>query len=378
METETTYTPPAALEIVDDDAIHERMLSVIPDTLDKTDGGFVYDFTRPAALEKAEMMVLLNEAIQVFFPDFSYSGFLDKIAAQDGLTRRAATSAEGYVTITGVTGTTIPKGFLFSTPATQISGGIEFAATESKTIPAEGTVQVPVKCISTGVDGNVSPGSITLMASPISGIESINNASTLSGGTPEETDDSLRQRVKESDAQGSSSFVGNDADYKRWAQEVDGVGDVVVVPEWEGAGTGTVKLIVMDATGSPANQTMLDAVYDHIMSDDDRDHRLAPIGAILTVVTAGPVSISVSASIVLDEDADILSVTTAFRTALQAYFAEAKTENAVRYTRVASVLSETVGVLDYSTLLLNGGTENVTITVNDYPTIGTITFIEAV
>ena len=69
METNSTYTPPAALSIIDDDAIHARMLEVIPDNLDKTTGGFVYDFTRPAALEKAEAMIQLNDAIQVFFPE---------------------------------------------------------------------------------------------------------------------------------------------------------------------------------------------------------------------------------------------------------------------------------------------------------------------
>ena len=41
------------------------------------------------------------------------------------------------------------------------------------------------------------------------------------------------------------------------AQEIDGVGSVIVVSEWEGAGTGTVKLIVMDMNGAPATHTIL-------------------------------------------------------------------------------------------------------------------------
>ena len=66
METDTTYTPPELIAEVDDDVIHARMLENLPDDIDKTDGGFAHDFTRPAALEKAELLVALNDAIQVF------------------------------------------------------------------------------------------------------------------------------------------------------------------------------------------------------------------------------------------------------------------------------------------------------------------------
>ena len=85
METDTTYTPPELIAEVDDDVIHARMLENLPDDIDKTDGGFAHDFTRPAALEKAELLVALNDAIQVFFPEWSYGGYLDKLAASAGL-----------------------------------------------------------------------------------------------------------------------------------------------------------------------------------------------------------------------------------------------------------------------------------------------------
>ena len=150
------------------------------------------------------------------------------------------------------------------------------------------------------------------------------------------------------------------------------------MPEWKGSGTGTVKIIVMDSTGSPAADSILTAVYNHIISPDDRTQRLAPIGAILTVTTAEAVSVNVSAAILLEEGATLTEVTAAFKTALKAYFTEAKKEGALRYTRVCSVLSETSGVLDYSSSLLNNGTENISIDADDYPTVGQITFTEAV
>ena len=369
METGSTYTPPALLAEMDDDVIHGRMLEAIPDDIDKTDGGFAHDFTRPAALEKAELMVAFNDAIQIFFPEWSYSGWLDKHAARVGLSRKAAQAAETTLEITGVAGTILPAGFLFATPKTAISENIEFAVVEGVTISAEGTASPLVRCTETGTIGNVPANSITLMSSPIGGVAFITNPKAATGGIETESDDALRERIMERERSNESSYVGNDNDYKRWAKEVDGVGSVVVVPEWMGKGTGTVKLIVMDANGSPANNTILTAVYNHIISPDDRDSRLAPIEAILTVTTAEPISIAVSAHVILEEGVELETVLAAYRTNLLAYFEEAKAENSVRYTRVCSVLSETAGVLDYTNLLLNGGTANIGITADDYPTI---------
>lgn len=377
MEQGTTYTPPMILTDVDDDIIHARMLEALPNDIDKTEGGFAHDFTRPAALEKAEMMIAVNDAVQVFFPAWSYGGYLDKLAGSVGLSRKSAQPAETYLEITGTEGTIVPAGFIFATPKSGDIASIEFAVVESTTISAEGKATVLVRCTETGLIGNVPENSITLMSSPMKGVTTIRNPAAATGGIETEDDESLRARIEEREKNNEASFVGNDSDYKRWAKEVDGVGSVVVVPEWMGKGSGTVKLIVMDANGMPANDTILKAVYDHIISPDNRDYRLAPIGAILTVTTAEAVGLTFSATILLEEDAVIDDVVKAYRTNLLAYFEEAKAESCIRYTRVCSVLSETKGVLDYSNMLLNGATANIAITADDYPTIATVALTEA-
>lgn len=377
MEQGTTYTPPMILTDVDDDIIHARMLEALPNDIDKTEGGFAHDFTRPAALEKAEMMIAVNDAVQVFFPAWSYGGYLDELANGVGLSRKSAQPAETYLEITGTEGTIIPAGFIFATAKSGDNASVEFAVVDSATISAEGTATVLVRCTETGLIGNVPENSITLMSSPMKGVSTIKNPAAATGGIETEDDESLRARIEEREKNNESSFVGNDSDYKRWAKEVDGVGSVVVVPEWMGKGTGTVKLIVMDANGMPANDTILKAVYDHIISPDNRDYRLAPIGAILTVTTAEAVGLNFSATIILEEDAVLDDVTNAYRSNLLSYFEEAKAESCIRYTRVCSVLSETKGVLDYSNMLLNGSTANIAITADDYPTIATVVLTEA-
>lgn len=377
MEIDTTYTPPALIAEVDDDIIHARMLENIPGDIDKTEGGFAHDFTRPAALEKAELLIAINDAMQVFFPEWSYSAYLDMLASGAGLMRKAATAATGLLQITGVEGTVFPVGFRFCTPSTAIAPNVEFEALESATIDSSGETTIRVGCIETGTTGNVPANCVTLMSKPIGGVATITNENPITGGTETETDDSLRQRIIEKDRNNEASFVGCNADYKRWAKEVDGVGSAIVVPEWLGKGTGTVKLIIMDANGQPATSSLTKAVYDHICAPENEDERLAPIGAILTVATCSAVSINVAGEVILEDGAIITTVTAAFEERLKVYFEEAKAEGSVRYTRVSSVLSETPGVLDYNPITINGAVDNVPITVDDYPTIGTITLTEA-
>lgn len=326
-------------------------------------------------------MIVLNEIIQIFFPEWTYGEYLDMHARAAGLSRKSATAASGKLKVTGVEGTLIPKGFVFSTPATAVTSNVEYATLEDAVIPGdseERTVYIDIQCTENGHVGNVPANSVTLMASPIGGIADITNEDAITGGTDDETDEDLRQRIMEHDKSNESSFVGNDADYKRWAKEIDGVGSVAVVPEWEGAGTGTVKLIIMDANGDPANEKTLKDVYNHIMSPENRDKRLAPIGAILTVVTADSVDLTITAQITLEDDADIDSVTAAFKVGLSAYFDEAKQEGCVRYTRVGSVLSGTAGVADYKELYINGTRNNVAIDVDDYPALKSVEFTKAV
>lgn len=378
LQLDNGYIAPALISEVDDDAIHQRMLENLPDDIDKTEGGFAHDFTRPAALEKAELLIAINDALQVSFPAWSYGAYLDLIAAHDGLTRKSATYAETYLSVTGVPGTIIPEGFLWSTPSTAISNSVEFVTVEDTTIDEDGDASVLVRCTESGIIGNVPANSITLMTSPMGGIATITNEDAASGGTETETDNELRARIEEKDKSGESSFVGCDADYKRWAKEVDGVGDVTVIPEWQGPGTGTVKLIVMDSNGEPATATLLTQVYNHIMATLNRDSRLAPIGAILTVVTATETYITVVASVELEEDAVLADVSASFETALKEYFSTAKYEGEIKYTRVGSILSETSGVADYdhTSLLLNSGTANITIDADDYPVVSTVTLTE--
>ena len=91
MENVTSYTPPEILDDMDEETIRARMLENLPGDIDKTEGGFASDFTFPAAIEKADAMIVLNEIIQIFFPEWAYGEYLDMHARAAGLSRKSAT-----------------------------------------------------------------------------------------------------------------------------------------------------------------------------------------------------------------------------------------------------------------------------------------------
>ena len=273
--------------------------------------------------------------------------------------------------MTGTPGTDIPEGFLFAVPASGDIPAIPFAALETVTIPESGVVKIPVQAVAAGTSGNVKAGTIVIMASrTLPGIERITNEEATSGGAETEEDEELRARIAEVYASRGMSFVGNDADYVRWAMEVETVGAAIVEPEWNGP--GTVALVIVDRTGFPADQTILDEVYAHIISPSDRMKRLAPIGATLTVKAPDILTVDVSCRLTLESGAASAVVYEDLRKNIMAYFLTASGAGIVRYAEIGSIIIQTEGVEDYGELRLNGTAANITFTYEQFPMLGTL------
>lgn len=377
-----TYEPPAELDDLDVDVIHKRMLDDLPVNIDKTEGGFAYDMTRPSAIEKKYAMEALNQVVQWIFPEFSTGWVLDMHAKRAGLERKEAVPATGVLHIVGTAAVLIPKGFVFCTPATSITSNVNYAAIDDYTLEYDEdnenySADVTVQCTEGGLIGNTPSDSITMMVSPLEEIVSITNPSALTDGAEEETDEDLFSRIDDTDKSSTVSHIGNDADYKRWALEIDGVGSAAVIREWEGVGTGTVKVIILNANGGQASSSLIEQVYNHIMgTDEDPETRLAPIGAILTVSTATPMTLNFKSDVEIDQDYTLETVTEGFRKLLNEYFVEAKEDGEIKYTRVARCLSQTPGVLDYHNLFINNARNNVSVGMEDLPTITSLTLTE--
>lgn len=369
------FTPPSWHTGEKAEQIQARMMQKLPADIDNIEGGFPYDFTMPTALEEDELLnFVLIEAIKLIFPAWSYGAYLDYHAARSGLTRRAGNHASGYVTITGVPDTAIAAGTVFCVPAAGDAPAIEYATNEAATIgEAEGgsdygKVTVGVTAVVAGLGSNVSADTIVIMATPIKGIVNVTNEVAITGGTEEEDDDSLYERITLAE-QDTESYVGNDSDYIRWAKEVNGVGTVLVDTQYEEEHPNWVKLIILDANGQPANDQILAAVYEHIMGPENRaEDRLAPIGAILIVEAPAGCGLVIQVTgLELAEGATADDVIKAFKDSLETYYITAKEDAEVRWNVVHALFTETEGVEDFATLTVNGGTANIPIAADDYP-----------
>ena len=357
--------------------IQQRMMNSLPEDIDGMPGGFAYDFTMPTALEKSEIINLhLVRTLMLMFPQWAWGEWLDLHGRQKGVIRKAATPAQGYVTVTGVTGTRIPAGFIVCTAATDEASSILYTLDEELILPEERTATVPVTAVETGKSSNVKAGMVVIMAQPITGIESITNEADITGGTEEEEDEPYRERVLEAYASEGVSYIGNDSDLIRWAKEVPGIGDCIVSAAWNGP--GTIKLSLIDANGEPANDALCEAVYNHIISPGDRSQRLLQAGSgTLTCTPAATVPMSyVCAGIAYNETTDLRTIQTDFEAALKTYYAAAKRDGEIRYVKVHALLADLPGVEDFSDPTINGGRANLTLQADEYPATVRVTLEE--
>lgn len=345
----TSYEIPYFLQNKSVDDIHQIMRLNMPDDIDISEGSLSWDLTRTTAIVASMIcQYILNEAIQLTFPEWSYGIYLDELAKGRGITRRAATRATGTVTIDGAEGTVIPKDSAFSTASVDGDPSISYKTKEEAKIPAEGTIDIDVYCTQFGTIGNTAANTIIFNDGRISGITAVINKEAITGGTEQERDDVLSVRILEYDATQGQSFVGNPGDYKRWAKSVGGVGECVVLEAQDNSGMVTLYLI--DSNGSPANEEIQTAVYNYIMHPENPATRLAPINALLTVTAPTVLTIGISATVELVEQYTIDIVKTAFLAQIKKYLTTASEQGEIKYSKIGSLLSDTDGVSDYNNL----------------------------
>ena len=357
----------------DVESIHQWMLNKLPGDIDATEGGFVWDFTRPAANLASELLTFwIPETLKLLFTNTSSGQYLDYLAERANTSRKQATYATVTLVFTGDPATVIPAGTVISTAAVDGNPAVEFATTAALALDVNGTGSVLAQAVEAGPGSNVDADTLILFSSPIIGASGVTNPEPATGGTATESDDDLRERIDSINKSGDSSLVGNVADYKRWAEEVDGVGAATVLAEWNGP--QTVKIIVTDANGDGASETIRTAVYNHLMRPDEELKRLTPPDMTLTVAAPELVGITYTATVELLDGHTIAGVAQAFEAALVSFHRAAAAAGEVKYTAVGALLSGIPGVNDFKDLLLNGGTSNIHINLDQFPRTESVTF----
>lgn len=340
--------------------IRDRMLDAIPADFDKSEGSFFYDAIMPAAIELALAHIRADKVLSLGFAETTSGTYLDYRAHEHGIERKPATKASGQVTITGAPGSVIPLGSLFAT-----SAGIQFQTTAEAALGTDGTATINVTAVEAGLSGNMPAGVINTVPVSIAGVTGVTNINPTDGGVDRETDTALLARLLDKVRQPATS--GNIYHYWQWALEVAGVGDARVQPLWNG--NGTVRIIVIDSNKQPASADIIQDVAVYLET-------VRPIGATVSVISATGLSIDVSADVTLASDATLDEVQLMVEASINDYLKEiAFKQDYVSLARIGSIILDTPGVLDYSNLMLNTGTSNVTVTDTRVAVFGTVTLV---
>ena len=358
----------------DEETIHRRMLEKAPPGIDIREGSFFWDATRPTAIEKAEMTQLkLQNILRLAFPQTSYGPYLDFLGEMKGEFRHPPTRSTGTLKVTGEPGAYIPVNHTVYTEAGGDSPDIGFRFVESATIDETGQVMVAAECLETGTIGNVAAGTVVLLGEPLEGVTAVTNPEPFSGGTDEEDDDSYRARVI---AAYDEPLSGARRDYVAWAKQVPGVGGVYPIPLADGPGTVTV--LITDSNGEPANQTLIDAVQQHIAPDGRMGGGLAPIGALVTVDAPEVFEVDIAVTLTLKDGYTSEGVIENLTNKLKGFLSTFEINTGDRpldritVTRLGYVVLDTGGIADYSDLKVNERTDYVEIPIGTVPVLGEV------
>lgn len=342
------------------DSIHARMLQQAPPGVSAIEGDFFWDATRPTAEEQERLVGLkMANILKLVFPQTSYGEYLEYLGECRGVFKNPATNATGILKITGEASTYIKKNSVFSSVATDDIEAIEYITLEECYIGDNGEVTVNVECSQAGTIGNAPKNTITVLVSNISGITSVTNESDFRNGTDIEDEENYRERLMNSYENEASS--GNLEHYIQWAKEVEGVGNVYVTPEWNGA--GSVKVSILDKNGDVANSELIEKVQNYIAPSGKNRGGKAPIGAIVTVTTPEILDVSVRANFVFDENFDSSIVLSTIKDRINNYLSTLGINGLIMYSAISSIVGSMVlnkeGLNDYTGLTLNNEVTNI-------------------
>ena len=332
------------------EAILQRMLDRVSDSMDKREGAVIYDALAPAAFELQKTNIDMDTFLKEVFVDTASREYLIRRAWERGVLPHGANAAVWKGTFLPET-LDIPIGSRFS-------GGVLNFVVQEKIGDGEYTLA----CETLGTIGNDYSG-LLIPIEYINGLQKAELTELLEPGTDEEETESLRDRYLTILRKPSTS--GNIYDYYNWAMACDGVGAAKIFPL--AYGPGTVKVVIADEDKSEATQALCRRVKDYI---EER----RPIGATVTVASAVELPVNVMGKVLLKNGINLGAVQTAFAASLSDYLrANAFDLSYVGLARVGNLLLETPGVEDYAGLTLNGTAGNIALADEQIAVAGTVT-----
>lgn len=390
------------------EVILDRMLARVSDALDKRPSSPIYDTHSATAIELQILYIELETLIQNSYGDTAAREFLILLAKDRGLSPDPATHAilKGAFTPTTIDVT----GQRFNI------GDINYTVLEQTTEPG----QYKVQCESTGEIGNQYLGQMIPM-DYIPGLETATLTEVLIPGEDDEDTEVFRQRYF--DSFNEQTFGGNRADYFAKVRSVDGVGDCKIIRVWNGdirpaemipnaavqewfksfptanedvkawltavytaalqkklTVGGTVRVVIVDSDDyGEASSALVQSVQQMLDPETDAGEGLglAPIGHVVSVVSADAVQIQVKTTVTFEEGYNWSNTRAAMEEAVNAYLLELRkgwsgvSQTIVRISQVETRILGVSGVVDVTGTKINGSSSNLTLGKYEIPMLMT-------
>jgi uncharacterized phage protein gp47/JayE len=350
------------------ESILQQMLDMQPTDVDKREGSIIYNTCAASAFIIAQQTYMIGYLFNLLFADTAEDEWLDRVCADFGVTREAATYSIRQINTFDSQGAamdcTIGDRFAIN--------DLTFALTTKIA-----TGQYQATCEQLGAQGNAYSGTI-LPVDNINGLGSATLVSTpLVPATDAESDDTLRTRFYAYVQQ--SPYGGNIADYEQKTLAISGVGAVKVFNATT-MGAGNVGVVIGDDNGNKATQTLIDTVQN-LMGVDGSG--IAPIGHTVTVGTSTDLTVNVAAGIKIKSGASFSTVQTIVTQTITDYINNIGfNDSTVFYAKlVSAILNCSDSITDVGTVTINGASTNLSLTKTfanyQVPVLGTVTVTNA-
>ena len=312
----------------------------------------------------AEVQALLAQADWVLdqsFPQTAQGQYLDYHAQTRGLTRLAAARAKGVLRFSssGAAAADYPieRGSVVMT-----SGGARFETTEAAVLQkGESYVDVPARAVEAGAAGNAVAGAVHIMAAYPVGVARCVNPEAFAGGSDEESDESLRERILASFRRLPNG--ANAAFYEQEAMRFPNVAAAKAVGR--ARGIGTVDVYVSTHAGAPEA-----ALLAEIAAVLQKKREIA-----VDVAVKAPTekTVDVRVELTAEQGWTMQEAADAVKAALQAYFTGERLGEPVYTAKLASLLYGAEGVKNCHLL---APAADVSTAATELPVLGTVTITE--
>lgn len=362
----------------------DLMLDNVPNDIDKREGSIIYDAVAPAAMVSAQQSLSLANIIRETYIKTAQGEFLDYRAVEHGTSRYAATNTEVKAKFNDDDGNPV-----------NVEVGDRFASIAESPIfytvikaNDDGTAEMQAE--ESGTSANSYIGQV-LPVTPNDNLAWAEITEIIAPARDAETDDHLRERILKSDAW--LAYGGNIADYLDMIHKISEVGAAQIYPVW--AGSGTVKLVIVNNDLMPASPDLVKKVKNIIDPEDNEAQGvgLAPIDHRVTVVAPEVLKVDVSIQLQLTDQANKVAVEKGIKDMLNELFSELRkdwdTINAtvgrgyslsIYRSRILSKIMLIDGVADSQLPKLNGEDKDIHLIfsneVSQLPILGEVTISE--